>query len=160
MTGSRDVVRASIVVDASPAITFRAFTQRLDEIKPRQHNLLSVPIARTELEPVVGGEVRDIGIDGSTCTWARVLVFEPPTRLVLGWHISPQWRVDPAPERASEVELTFEAVGAGRTSVQLVHRSLSRHGEGWESFLGLDRDEGWPLYLSRLADALRGQSES
>lgn len=150
-TTSQDPTRlqVDISVDVPVEHAFRVFTEQFDEIKPREHNLLAVPIDRTVLEPHAGGNVYDVGIDGSTCTWARVLVHEPPHRLVISWDISPRWQVEPDPSRTSEVEIQFVAETPERTRVVLEHRHLDRHGDGWEGFTSLDAEGGWPLYLER-----------
>lgn len=161
-TGPREStsLQVDVVVEVPVEYAFRVFTERFDEIKPREHNLLAVPIERTVLEPRVGGSVYDVGADGSSCTWARVLAYEPPHRLVISWDISPQWRLEPDPAKASEVEIQFIAESEERTRVQLEHRHLDRHGEGWQGFLGLDSGNGWPLYLERFrAAAERPTSE-
>jgi uncharacterized protein YndB with AHSA1/START domain len=138
-----------ITIDVPVEHAFATFTERFDEIKPREQNLLAVPIARSVLEPHVGGTIHDVGTDGTTCAWARVLAFEPPTRLVFSWDLSPMYQVETDPDRCSEVEVTFSAVGPEQTRVQLQHRHLDRHGEGWESFTGLGSGDGWPLWLDR-----------
>jgi uncharacterized protein YndB with AHSA1/START domain len=150
-TESQDRTRleVGIAVDVPVEHAFRVFTEQFDEIKPREHNLLAVPIERTVLEPYAGGTVYDVGVDGSTCTWARVLVHEPPHRLVLSWDISPRWQVEPDPSRTSEVDIRFVAESPERTRVVLEHRHLDRHGDGWEGFTSLDAGDGWPLYLER-----------
>lgn len=151
-------VRHEVVVDAPVDRVFAAFA-RLDAVKPREHNLLEVLIEETVLEPWVGGDVYDRGVDGSTCRWARVLVHEPPRRLVLAWLIGTDWSVGDDPGRASEVDVTFSAVDPGRTAVLLVHRHLERHGAGWEGLgHGLDAEGGWPLWLERLAAASRSDA--
>lgn len=145
----RTRLQVDIAVDVPVEHAFRVFTEHFDQIKPREHNLLAVPIERTVLEPRAGGTIYDIGIDGSTCTWARVLVHEPPHRLVISWDISPRWQVETDPSRTSEVEIRFVAESPERTKVTLEHRHLDRHGEGWEGFTSLDAGDGWPLYLER-----------
>jgi uncharacterized protein YndB with AHSA1/START domain len=146
-------VRREIVVEAPVDRAFSVFTDQFGDIKPREHNLLSVPLARSVFEARVGGHIYDVGVDGSECHWARVLVFEPPHRLVFIWDIGPDWEVDPEPENSSEVEVRFIAETPQRTRVELEHRNLDRHGPGWESVSrGVDADQGWPLYLSRYAD--------
>ncbi|PRC53168.1 ATPase, partial [Mycobacterium sp. ITM-2017-0098] len=41
---------------------------------------------------------------------------------------------------------------AGRTRVELEHRHLDRHGDGWRSVAdGVSGDGGWPLYMRRYA---------
>lgn len=145
-------VRRSVEVDVPVERAFAAFTERFGDVKPREHNLLGVPIAETVFEPRVGGHVYDRGEDGSECRWSRVLAFDPPDRVVFSWDISPQWQLEPDPERCSEVEVRFLEVAPGRTMVELEHRHLDRHGPGWESVRdGVEADQGWPLYLDRYA---------
>ena len=60
-------------------------------------------------EPRAGGHVYDRGADGSECRWARVLVYEPPHRLVISWDVSLQWQLETDHEKTSEVEVRFTA---------------------------------------------------
>jgi uncharacterized protein YndB with AHSA1/START domain len=148
-------VRHQVVVPGTPERAFAAFIGRFDAIKPREHNMLGSAIASTTFEPRVGGNIVDRGEDGSECRWARVLVFEPPRRLVFSWDIGPTWQLETDPENASEVEVRFVAEGPDRTRVVLEHRHLDRHGPGWPALrAGVDEDQGWPLYLARFAALL------
>jgi uncharacterized protein YndB with AHSA1/START domain len=143
-------VRSAIVVEAPIDRAFRVFTEDFDRIKPREHNMLAVEIAESVFEPRVGGRVYDRGVDGSECQWARVLAFEPPNRLLFSWDISPRWQLESDLEKTSEVEVRFIAESAERTRVELEHRNLDRHGDGWEGERGaVDGEDGWPLYLQR-----------
>jgi uncharacterized protein YndB with AHSA1/START domain len=100
--------------------------------------------------------VIDRGVDGSECRWARVLAYEPPNRVVISWDISPQWQIETDRDKTSEVEVRFIAESPERTRVQLEHRYLDRHGDGWQSVRdGVTGDQGWPLYLRRYADVIR-----
>ena len=84
-----------------------------------------------------------------------MLAFEPPYRFVISWDISPTWQLVDDPSHASEVEVTFMPEGPNRTRVELEHRHLERHGEGWRAVLdGVGDQGGWPLYLQRYLDAL------
>jgi uncharacterized protein YndB with AHSA1/START domain len=148
-------VRKSVVVEAAPERAFTAFTERFGDFKPREHNLLGSPITETVFEPHVGGHIYDRGEDGSECRWARVLAYEPPSRVVFSWDIGPTWQLETDPENASEVEVRFVPEGPDRTRVELEHRNIDRHGPGWEAvFEGVDGDGGWPLYLDRYAALL------
>jgi uncharacterized protein YndB with AHSA1/START domain len=145
-------VRTSIVVEAPVERAFRVFTDDFDRIKPREHNLLGVDIEESVFEPRAGGRIYDRGVDGSECQWARVLAYEPPDRVVFSWDISPQFQLETDLEKTSEVEVRFISEAPERTRVELEHRNLDRHGDGWES----ERDSvgsegGWPLYLQRFA---------
>jgi uncharacterized protein YndB with AHSA1/START domain len=146
-------VRHEIVVQAPAERAFSVFTDDFGAFKPREHNLLSVEIDETIFEPRIGGHIYDRGVDGSECRWARILAYEPPSRVVFSWDISPQWQVEADPKKTSEVEVRFIAETPDRTRVVLEHRNLDRHLEGWEAVReGVDSDGGWPLYLQRYAE--------
>lgn len=86
---------------------------------------------------------------------ARVLAYEPPDRVVISWDISPQWRIETDVEKTSEVEVRFISDGPKRTRVELEHRNLERHGDGWKNVRdGVAGDQGWPLYLRRYSEQL------
>ncbi|HUE26496.1 MAG TPA: SRPBCC family protein [Solirubrobacteraceae bacterium] len=143
-------VRSAIVVEAPIERAFSVFTEDFDRVKPREHNMLSVEIAETVFEPRAGGRIYDRGVDGSECQWARVLAFEPPNRVVFSWDISPHWQIESDLERTSEVEVRFIAESPERTRVELEHRNLDRHGDGWEAMRdAIGGEGGWPLYLER-----------
>jgi hypothetical protein len=72
--------------------------------------------------------------------------------VVLSWNISPHWQIETDPAKVSEWEVRFVAETPERTRVEIEHRNLDRHGEGWEGVReGVDGDQGWPLYLHRYA---------
>ena len=157
MTQATDqtAVSASIEVDAPVQRAFEVFTRGGGAFKPAEHNLLAVPIAETVVETHVGGHIIDRGTDGSECPWATVLAYEPPERFVFSWNISPHWQIETDTDKRSEVEVTFTALGQARTRVDINHRHLDRHGDGWTGVRkGVSTNEGWPLYLSRYADLL------
>jgi DNA-binding transcriptional ArsR family regulator/uncharacterized protein YndB with AHSA1/START domain len=148
-------VRASITVEAPIARAFKVFTEDFGSFKPAEHNLLSVEIAETVLERRVGGFLYDRGIDGSICRWARVLAYDPPNSMVLSWDIGPNWQIEDEPARTSEWEVRFIAETAQRTRIEIEHRHLERHGEGWQGVRdGVADEQGWPLYLQRYADRM------
>jgi uncharacterized protein YndB with AHSA1/START domain len=148
-------VRNEIIVNVGAERAFRLFTERFDRIKPREHNMLGVDIAESVFEPRAGGRIYDRGIDGSECQSGRVLAYEPPARIVFTWEISPIWQIESDPARRSEVEVRFVEDAPDRTRVELEHRHLDRHGDGWEGLrAGVAADEGWPLYLERFAAAI------
>jgi uncharacterized protein YndB with AHSA1/START domain len=148
-------VTTSVVVAAPVERAFSVFTEDFGRFKPPEHNILGVEIAETVFEPRVGGHLYDRGIDGSECRWARVLAYEPPNRVVISWDISPQWQIETDLEKTSEVEVRFIAEAPDRTRVELEHRNLDRHGEGWRATRdAVESDGGWPLYLQRFGELL------
>ena len=147
------LVRTSIVVDASPARAFEVFTSEIGTWWPAEHHLLQSELAEMVFEPRVGGHIYDRGVDGSECRWARVLVYEPPKRVVFSWDISTQWQVETDLKKTSEVEVRFVAETPRRTRVELEHRHLERHGAGWEGVReGVGGKDGWPRYLRAYAE--------
>jgi uncharacterized protein YndB with AHSA1/START domain len=154
-TSTATSIRHEVVVKAPIERAFSVFTDGFGTFKPPEHNMLGVDIAETVFEPRVGGHVYDRGVDGSECRWARVLAYEPPDRVVISWDISPQWRIETDVDKTSEVEVRFVAEAPDRTRVELEHRNLDRHGDGWEGVrAGVDGADGWPLYLRRYADVI------
>jgi uncharacterized protein YndB with AHSA1/START domain len=148
-------ILTEIVVNAGAERAFQLFTEKFDQIKPREHNMLGVDIEKSVFEPRAGGRVYDRGVDGSECQWGRVLAYEPPTRLVFTWDISPMWQIETDTAKSSEVEVRFIEHGPDKTRVELEHRHLDRHGDGWEGLReGVRGDQGWPLYMQRFADAV------
>ena len=148
-------VQSEIVVEAPIERAFTAFTEGIGSWFPPDYNLLEVDIAERVFEPRAGGQVYDRGVDGSECRWARVLAYEPPTRVVISWDISPQWQIETNPEKTSEIEVRFTSEGPDRTRVELEHRNLERHGDGWESTRdSVGGEGGWPGCLRRFAEQL------
>jgi uncharacterized protein YndB with AHSA1/START domain len=148
-------VNATIEVNAPQQRAFEVFTRDFGAFKPPEHNLLAVPIAETVVQTHIGGHIIDRGTDGSECRWARVLAYEPHDRFVFSWDISPYWQVETDQDKTSEVEVTFTALAEDRTRVDIEHRHLDRHGDGWTGVRdGVSAGEGWPLYLTRYADLL------
>jgi uncharacterized protein YndB with AHSA1/START domain len=146
------LVRKEVVVDAPIERAFTRFTAGFGDFKPPEHNLLGVSHVETIFEPRVGGNIYDRAEDGRECRWARILVYEPPNRVVFSWDIGPTWQFESNQANTSEVEVRFVADGPDRTRVELEHRNIDRHGPGWESVRnGVDGDDGWPLYLTRFA---------
>jgi uncharacterized protein YndB with AHSA1/START domain len=138
-------VRSSIVVEAPIDRAFSMFTEGIGSWFPSEYNLLAVDIAERVFEPRVGGQIYDRGTDGSECHWARVLAYDPPNRVMFSWDIGTQWQIETDPAKTSEVDVQFTAETPERTRVELEHRHLDRHGEGWEQTRDtVAGDGGWP----------------
>ena len=151
MTATDTVVRTQVSVAVPVATTFRIFTEGIDRWWCREHHIGTAELDEVVLEPRQGGRWFEIGVDGSECQWGRVLHWEPPHRLVLGWQIDAHWTFDP--EFLTEVEVRFVADGPDRTRVELEHRNLERFGDARESMrTGFDSEGGWQGLLNAFAD--------
>jgi uncharacterized protein YndB with AHSA1/START domain len=141
---SDTAVQASVVVAAPIDKAFSIFTSDIGSWWPPEHHILQGELATLVFEPRVGGHVFDRATDGSECRWARVLVYEPPHRFVISWDISLQWEVETDPAHSSEVEVRFSEEGPSQTRVDLEHRHLDRHGDGWEQMRdAVGSPNGW-----------------
>ena len=120
-------VRKRIVVEAPQAVAFDVFTARMGDWWPMAtHHIGKAECADVRLEPRAGGRCFERGVDGSECDWGRVLAWDPPGRVVIGWELTTRWTHDPAVQ--SQVEVRFTALDAGRTQVDLEHRGLEVYG--------------------------------
>lgn len=156
ISGTDTSVVTSTEVNAPIERAFHVFTEGMPGWWPRDHHILEGELDEMVFEARVGGRIVDRGVDGSECAWARILAYEPPHRLVFTWDISTDWKYEPDPERASEVEVRFVAQGPDRTCVELEHRELQRHGEGWEGMRdAVGSPGGWPGVWDAYVPALR-----
>ncbi len=148
-------VRSEIVVSAPAQRAFKVFTEDIGSWWPPAHHVLQSELAEMVFEARAGGYVIDRGTDGSECRWARVLAYEPPERVVISWDIGGDWQIEADPARTSEVEVRFIPEGPDRTRVELEHRHLDRHGEGWERMRdAVGSPGGWDQGLQALAGVL------
>lgn len=123
-------VLKSVVVNAPREKAFRIFTEFFGGWWPSTHHIGKQPFETAVLEGKVGGRWYERASDGSECEWGRVAEWDPPAKVVLSWHIQPDWQYDPNPAKASEIEVRFIAESPAATRVELEHRNLERHGEG------------------------------
>jgi uncharacterized protein YndB with AHSA1/START domain len=150
-----------VVVAAPIGEAFSLFTEGIGSWWPPDHHILQGELAEMVFETYVGGSVYDRATDGTECRWARVLAFEPPRRFVISWDIDLQWQIETDPLRRSEIEVRFLEEGPSRTRVELEHRHLDRHGDGWESMRdAVGSPGGWLQGLERFAERAAAGSES
>jgi uncharacterized protein YndB with AHSA1/START domain len=135
-------VKKSVVVKADVERSFNAFTTRIGKWWPRTHSIGSTPQADVIIEPRVGGRWYERSGDGSECEWGKVLAWDPPGSLILAWQLDGDWKYNPA--LVLEVEVTFTALEAGVTRVDLEHRNLERYGDrAAEVREKIGSDRGW-----------------
>lgn len=136
------VVR-SVEVAVPPKRAFDLFTGHMGKWWHEGHHIAPTPFADILIEPEVDGRWYERDADGTETVWGKVLEWDPPHRLVLGWQLTAQFQYDP--DFLNEVELTFTAAGSG-TLVTLTHHNLQRFGDsaaGMAPSLG----QGWAMLL-------------
>src|SRR5260221_657955 len=91
---------------------------------------------------------------GNETRWGKVLAWEPPSRLLLGWQINCDKGY--APDLLTEVELSFTPAAGGFTLVTLEHRNLERFGA--DAARQAERiGGGWPARLAEFAEYAAAQ---
>ena len=153
-------VRKEITVEASQARAFDVFTREHGAWWPlATHHIGSAAAETAIIEPHAGGRWFERAADGSECDWGRVLVWDPPGRLVLAWEISADWKHDE--EIDTEVEVRFVSLGPARTRVELEHRRLDRYGAAAEQMRGIfDSENGWTNILRLFAALARNSAKA
>ncbi|MFC9893603.1 SRPBCC family protein [Nocardia sp. NPDC127579] len=148
--------KASVALPLERAFAF--FTESFGKWWPSAYHIGTAEMADAILEPQVGGRWFERGVDGSECDWGRVLVWEPPHRLVLTWQINGHWQFDPDPARASEIEVRFTAESPEQTTVTLEHRHIDRLVEGRAMAQTIvEGGGGWSTVLEAFAKTAEGQ---
>lgn len=136
------VVR-SAEVGAGPERAFDVFTQEMGAWWPLPTH--SVHGERAGGVLIRDGRVSEFSISGQESVWGEVRSWEPPGRLVLGWH--PGRAGDPS----TEVLVSFESVGDG-SRVTIDHRGWDGLGGGAadrrRAYVGPD---AWGAMLDRFA---------
>lgn len=142
-------VRKSVHVNAPAEHAFEVFTSGIGRWWPRTHKIGPADLDRPIIEPREGGRWYELDIDGSECDIGRVAVWQPPSRLVLIWQLTPQFVFDP--QLITEVEVLFTPEEGG-TRVDLEHRDLERMGERADAMReSVSGPGGWPLLLQLFA---------
>lgn len=157
------VVRKSVRVKAPIDRAFSVFVEQMETWWPATHHIGDTPFEAIFVEPRVGGRWYERNAKGELCDWGKVLKWDPPHRVAFSWHVGPghdqpDWKADPDPEKASEVEIRFTAEGPDITFVELEHSKLERHGEGYEQLRALfDGPGAWgdilALYAKKVEEA-------
>jgi uncharacterized protein YndB with AHSA1/START domain len=146
-------VRKSARVGVPPQRAFDVFVNGMHTWWPLAHTLLKSPRQAVVVEPRPDGRWYERAIDGSECSWGKVLAWEPPTRILLGWQLDAAFTFNP--DLVTEVEVRFSRDGVDGTRVELEHRNLERYGEQAEHVrAALDSPDGWDLGLREFVNRI------
>ncbi len=148
MTKTMEAVTHSVLVPLDPDAAFELFTDRFADWWPKDsHHISEADAADVVLEPREGGRWFERAEDGSECEWGYVMQIERPDRILFAWQLTPEWKFDPDPARATEVEVTFIAE-EDQTRVTLTHSGFEVHGEAGATMReSVSSDGGWPELL-------------
>jgi uncharacterized protein YndB with AHSA1/START domain len=139
---SNEIIK-TIEIDASQAHVFETFVGRISQWWPlakfkrsKDHTPQSVVIER-----FVGGMIFEQAANGDKLSWGSVKLFDPPSTLVMEWHLG-----RPV---STEVEVTFTALSENRTSVRLVHRGWEKLETSGATVERIGYDQGWSLIFEQ-----------
>jgi uncharacterized protein YndB with AHSA1/START domain len=136
----------SIVVPLPVEAAFRLFTEQVGHWWPLEtHSVFGEEAVSCILEGKVGGRFYEVHKDRRQSDWGKILVWEPPHRLMLSFHPGR------APDSAQEVEITFREEGTG-TRLTLTHRDWERLGERGQTMRD-NYDSGWDSVLGKYVNA-------
>ena len=134
----------SVVVKVEPPRAFELFTSRMQDWWPRGKTIGREPHVEVVIEPWVEGRWFERDAQGQETQWGKVLAWQPPHRLLLGWQIGADWAYHA--DLVTEVELNFRSQVSGGTVVTLEHRHLERFGVDAAHHRDL-LNGGWPTML-------------
>ncbi|MBA2312159.1 MAG: SRPBCC domain-containing protein [Actinobacteria bacterium] len=141
-------VEKRVTVPQSAPDAFALFTRGIAEWWPLEgFSVKGKEAATVTLEGRLGGRLYETGKDGSEHSWAEVLEWDEPHRVVFNWHPGK------GPEDGQELEVTFEPSSAG-TDVGLQHRGWERLGQAALEARNV-YDSGWIEVLSHYTAGAR-----
>ncbi|HTY93658.1 MAG TPA: SRPBCC family protein [Steroidobacteraceae bacterium] len=141
-------VRCSIDVKAAPGRAFELFAQNMGAWWPRGRTPGKNPHTELIIEPKPDGRWYERDAGGTETPWGKVLAWEPPGRLLLGWQLDHRFQFDP--RILMEVEILFAPLAGSGTRVSLEHRNIEQLGADAESFAG-KVGSGWPERMGNFA---------
>ena len=139
------VVRRSVTVARSPEDAFRVFTEEIGSWLPLDTHSIGKdgrPAETAVMDGREGGRFYERTGSG-TEHWGTIVVWEPPSRIVISWELRPG-------RPPTEVDVRFTPEGDG-TRVELEHRGFERLGEQAQE-VAAGYGEGWPKVLDRYAE--------
>ena len=147
-------VRRTLVVNTSVEDAFEVFTDEIDSWWPRTHHIGRTDMKRIAIEGKANGRCYSEHIDGSEADWGRVLVWDPPGRLLLAWQVTHEWGSQPDLSKCSEIEVLFHPLGGETTRVELEHRFFNRAEVGGDAMrAAVDAPNGWNKVLGQYSHA-------
>ena len=146
-------VRHQVTVPIDRERAFRLFTEEIGSWWPSEGYKISEGSITEVFEPRQGGRWYELAEDGSQCTVGTILEWDPPSRFVMTWQLTPDWSLEDDLERATKVEVVFEEAEGGGTRVSLEHRGFEAYGESGARMRGeVGGEGGWPALMQLYAE--------
>ena len=148
-------VKCAVEVKASPPRAFELFAQDMSAWWPRGQTPGGKPHADIVIEPATQGRWFERDADGKETQWGKVLSWEPPRRLLLGWQLNHKFQFDATV--LMEVEIRFDELAGGGTRISLEHRDIEQLGSEAKTFAG-KVGSGWRERMGNFAEFIASRS--
>jgi uncharacterized protein YndB with AHSA1/START domain len=146
-------VHHSVTVPIDRERAFKLFTEEIGSWWPSEDYKILEGAITEVFEAREGGRWYELGEDGSEFTVGTILVWEPPSRFVMTWQLTPDWSFEPDLERATKIEVLFEEQDGGDTIVSLEHRGFEAYGVSGAKMHGeVGSEGGWPALMKLYAE--------
>ena len=132
-----------LTVDCTPDLAFQYFTENIGAWWPLATHGISKErtgqgAINCVMEGRVGGRVYEVAHTQEEFDWGVVLIWEPGSLVSWTWHLSHP------PEQSTQIHVSFDDAGNGKTNISLVHDHWENWGEeGAEYREGYN--EGWDV---------------
>ena len=147
----------SVTVSLPPQRAFDIFATRMGGWWKPGMTIGAKPHVEIVVEPRAEGRWFERDADGTETDWGRVIVWDPPHRLLLGWQLDATFSYDP--DLVTEVEISFEDLGNGSTRVTLEHRNLERFGPTAQK-VAESLGSGWPGLMQLYANLANSEEKA
>jgi uncharacterized protein YndB with AHSA1/START domain len=150
-------VRHEVKVPLDRERAFKLFTKDIGTWWPSDtHKISEGPVSEV-FETREGGRWYEVAEDGSQCAVGTILEWDPPSRFVMSWDLTPDWNPETDLERATKLEVRFADAEDGGTHVSLEHRGFEAYGESGARMRGeVTGEGGWPALMRLYAEAASG----
>lgn len=141
-----------LTIPVSVEKAFRYFVYDLNAWWPKEYTWSQEGLQSIRIDPRENGLCTEIGPHNFRCDWGRVVLFEPNSKIIFTWQISPTRVPEPNPEKASEVSVSFTAHGQSETIIHFEHSHFDKHGKGFEDYVqAMNSETGWDYILNLYA---------
>lgn len=142
---SENVVSKTITVASDVGGAFRTWTEQIHRWWPSGHSISGDPATRVILEGREGGRFFERTSAGIEYDWGRILLWDPPHRLIFHWFLGS------GPHLPTRVEVQFIPLNPQTTRVHLEHRGPEVIGALWWTMKGR-YSAAWDVVLGRFGE--------
>ena len=142
-----NLITKSVTVHCNLATAFRIWTEQIDLWWPKSHSISGNANTEVIFETKVYGRFFERLPDGTEHDFGRVLVYEPPYRLIYHWYIGS------SQQEPTRVEIRFSETNHNQTRIDIEHRGPEYIGDLWPT-RAARFNIGWDVVLRNFASSI------